>query len=271
MKNTLLGGVLLAISISGCSTASTVARSGLGGGSFTLTELAKSIQSDLNKKSTANSKPASQTQGVTPKTSYKPLAPSTKSGADYFDLARPHIKSKNYAKAVPLLDKSCGLNYAEACSFLGGLYHRVGMYENISGVPKNISKTVQLYKKACDLNNAGGCMRYGYLYNKGIGVAQNKTKSEKLYDKACELGHRGACKLSPAHAKSNWVVNTLSNAMLNPSVGNDARMGEILDNKRTVNIGQGSSSSSPQCSNRVYTTRAPGTGRIVQTTRRVCN
>lgn len=59
---------------------------------------------------------------------------------------------EKYKEAYQIAEKSCNLNHAHACFFLGYQYSRVN-----PGIPRDMQKSQKFYQKACDLGHMESC------------------------------------------------------------------------------------------------------------------
>lgn len=100
----------------------------------------------------------------------------------FYHFGKAGVK-KDFIKARSYYTKACGLDVAEACYLVGG------MYENGEGGAKDEAKALDMYKKACELDNGNGCVGAGVL----LIDKQQYAKARKLYEKGCGLDNGTAC------------------------------------------------------------------------------
>jgi TPR repeat protein len=96
--------------------------------------------------------------------------------------AMRYIDAKDYAKALPLLQKAAdaGDTY--------GIYALGDLYENGRGVAKDYGKARQWYQKGADAGDTLAMVRLGILYEYGKGVAKDYGKARQWYQKAADAG-----------------------------------------------------------------------------------
>jgi TPR repeat protein len=113
----------------------------------------------------------------------QPTTPtSTPSAADWFAQAQRYLNTKDFANALPLLQKAADAGDAEAMYNLGRLYQ----YGN--GVAQDYALTYQWYQKAAAAGNADAMNNLGSLYEYGRGVAKDYRKAREWYQKAADTG-----------------------------------------------------------------------------------
>ncbi|MGA8657757.1 MAG: hypothetical protein WB586_16550, partial [Chthoniobacterales bacterium] len=97
--------------------------------------------------------------------------------------ANRYLDAKDYAKALPLLQKAADTGHAVAMNNLGWLY------QNGWGVAQDYAKARECYQKAADAGNALAMNNLGWLYHNGWGVAQDYGKAREWYQKAADTGN----------------------------------------------------------------------------------
>jgi TPR repeat protein len=152
----------------------------------------------------------------------QPSASPTPSPADGLAEAKRYLEAKDYAKALPLLQKAAAAGDAEAMSNLAELYrygwgvardyaqayawyqkaaaagnaeamYWVGvMYEQGRGVAQDYAQAREWYQKVADAGNAWGMYKLGWLYEQGRGVTQDYVKAREWYQKAADAGNTSA-------------------------------------------------------------------------------
>jgi serine/threonine protein kinase/TPR repeat protein len=95
--------------------------------------------------------------------------------------------AKDNSRAADLFEKACDSGYASACDSLGI------SYQTGQGVPQDYSKAVGMYAKACDGGVPKGCNKLGLLYATGKGVAKDEVRAAALYKQACDGGEAMGC------------------------------------------------------------------------------
>jgi len=92
-----------------------------------------------------------------------------------------------YAKAAPLLEKSCDAGCADACAALGWTFHTG------QGRTADDKRAVALMDKSCTLKSAEGCFLLAQVYGFGYGVAVDHDRGHALAVIACDLGDALGC------------------------------------------------------------------------------
>lgn len=84
-------------------------------------------------------------------------------------------------------EKSCALNFAEGCYYLGFMY-RYG-----HGVKKDLTEGAGLYRKACEGQHMIACNSMGNIYQNGTGLEKDEALATQYYEQACQQGFARAC------------------------------------------------------------------------------
>jgi hypothetical protein len=100
--------------------------------------------------------------------------------------ARHYLDSKDFAKALALLQKAAADGQAAAMDNLGLLY-RDG-----KGVTQDYGKALLWFQNAADAGDADAMNHLGWLYDGGKDVAQDYNKAREWYQKAADAGNRDA-------------------------------------------------------------------------------
>ena len=103
---------------------------------------------------------------------------STSSAAESLAQAQRYLDTKDFANALPLLQKAAAGGNTSAMNNLGDLYY----YGR--GVAQDYGKAREWYQKAADAGNAVAMTNLGWLYGNGKGVAQDSGKAREWYQKA---------------------------------------------------------------------------------------
>jgi CHAT domain-containing protein/Sel1 repeat-containing protein len=98
--------------------------------------------------------------------------------------ARHYLDSKDFAKALALLQKAAADGQAAAMDNLGLLY-RDG-----KGVTQDYGKALLWFQKAADAGDADAMNHLGWLYDGGKDVAQDYDKAREWYQKAADAGDK---------------------------------------------------------------------------------
>ena len=102
-----------------------------------------------------------------------------------FDTALTYYESKNYSKALPLLEFLCEeQSSAKSCFLLAY------MYENAQGVIASVDTAQSYYELSCNARLANACFNLAHILENKNEINQSRLS---LY-KACSLGHTNACK-----------------------------------------------------------------------------
>jgi TPR repeat protein len=96
------------------------------------------------------------------------------------------IETKDYVKALPLLQKAAETGSAKAMYNLGELYY----YGH--GVAQDYAQTRQWYQKAAEAGNAAAMNQLGELYYYGRGVSQDYTQAREWFQQAAKAGNAEA-------------------------------------------------------------------------------
>jgi len=96
--------------------------------------------------------------------------------------AKRYLDTKDYVKALPLLQEAAETGNAEA------MYHLGGLYDNYGGAAQDYAQALKWYEKAAKGGNVEAMCRLGYLYENGRGIAQDYTQALKWYQKAAAAG-----------------------------------------------------------------------------------
>jgi hypothetical protein len=111
----------------------------------------------------------------------QPTPSLTPSEAEWL-AGKRYLDMKDFAKALPHLQKAADAGNADAMVGLGVLY------ENGQGVAQDYAKAREWYQKAADAGNADAMNNLGLLYQKGQGVTQDYAKAREWYQKAADAG-----------------------------------------------------------------------------------
>jgi hypothetical protein len=92
---------------------------------------------------------------------------------DWIDQVERYIDAKDYAKALPLLQKGAdaGDTY--------GMFNLGVLYENGQGVAQDYGTARKWYQKAAEAGDPYGMFYLGLLYDQGLGVAEDHTKARE--------------------------------------------------------------------------------------------
>jgi hypothetical protein len=110
----------------------------------------------------------------------------TPSAADLLAQAKSYLDAKDFAKALPLLQKAADARNTDAMNNLGL------MYERGNGVARDYVKAREWYQKAADAGDTYAMYHLGELYEHAYGVAQDYAKARQYYQKAPEAGYTDA-------------------------------------------------------------------------------
>ncbi|WP_297193748.1 tetratricopeptide repeat protein [uncultured Campylobacter sp.] len=102
-----------------------------------------------------------------------------------FDTALGYYQSKNYAKALPLLEFLCEQSSSAKSCFLLGY-----MYENGEGVSYSQDTAQRYYELSCDKKLSNACFNLALILESKDDIKNSRLN---LY-KACSLEHLNACK-----------------------------------------------------------------------------
>jgi TPR repeat protein/formylglycine-generating enzyme required for sulfatase activity len=123
--------------------------------------------------------------GATP--TPQPTTPSpSPSAAESLAQAQRYLDTKDFAKALPLLQKSADEGNATAMNNLGTLYG------DGKGVARDYGKAREWYQKAADAGHTDAMYNLGVLYEYGSGGPREYVKARKWYQKAADAGHTDA-------------------------------------------------------------------------------
>jgi TPR repeat protein len=118
----------------------------------------------------------------------QPIASSpTPSGAESLAEAQRYLDTRDFAKALPLLQKVADAGNTEAMLHLDWLYEF-----GTTGVAKDYGKAREYYQKAANAGNTGTMYRLGWLYEDGKGGAKDDGKAREWYQKAADAGDTNA-------------------------------------------------------------------------------
>lgn len=92
-----------------------------------------------------------------------------------------------HAELAARLREACGMSSANACAYLGILYHRG------TGVTQNTERARDLLDQSCDDGAAVGCSTLARLYEEGVGVTVNARRARRYSARACELDPENRC------------------------------------------------------------------------------
>lgn len=90
-------------------------------------------------------------------------------------------------KAMKMMEKSCNLNFGEACYNLA--------LKNYRGqeIKQNYNKAINYAKKSCDLKVEPGCYLSGNMSDAGKGTRGDPVEAMRFYSKSCDLGGARGC------------------------------------------------------------------------------
>src|SRR5208282_6041829 len=111
---------------------------------------------------------------------------STSSAAESLAQAQRYLDTKDFANALPLLQKAAAGGNTSAMNKLGDLYY------DGKGVAQDYGKSREWYQKAADAGNAVAMTNLGWLYENGKGVAQDYDKAREWYQKGGDAGNTDA-------------------------------------------------------------------------------
>jgi TPR repeat protein len=114
------------------------------------------------------------------------ISSPTPSAAGSLAQAQSYLDAKDYAKALPLLQKAADAGDTNAMNSLGWLY------ANGKGVTQDYGKAREWYQKAAAAGNTNAMNESGWLYQNGYGVAQDYGKAREWYQKAADAGNTEA-------------------------------------------------------------------------------
>jgi hypothetical protein len=124
---------------------------------------------------------------IAPPLTPQPTTPtSTPSAAESLDQAQRYLDMKDFANALPLLQKAADGGNTSAMNKLGDLYY------DGRGVAQDYGKAREWYQKAVDAGNTDAMYNLGVLYEYGRGVAQDYGKAREWYQKAADAGNTDA-------------------------------------------------------------------------------
>ena len=109
------------------------------------------------------------------------------SGADWFAQAQRYLDTKDFANALPLLQRAAAGGNTSAMNNLGDLYY----YGR--GVARDYGKTREWYQKAADAGNPIAMANLGWLYAKGDGVARDYDEAREWYQRPPPPATRTLC------------------------------------------------------------------------------
>jgi TPR repeat protein len=96
---------------------------------------------------------------------------------EWIEQVERYIKTKDYARALPLLQKAAHAGHTYAMTNLGLLY------DNGWGVAQDYRKAREWYQKGADAGNPNAMLGLGMLYDYGRGVAKDYGKAREWYQK----------------------------------------------------------------------------------------
>ncbi len=105
------------------------------------------------------------------------------------------VVAKDTKKSLDYYQKSCDLQYTDACMVVGSAYY-YGF-----GAKKDYLKAKKTLSQACDAGDANGCFLVGYMYDLGQGVARDTQKALKFYTNACNYGSKKGCEYQKQMSK----------------------------------------------------------------------
>ena len=95
-----------------------------------------------------------------------------------YEQANRYYETKEYDKAIPILNELAQRNHAKALNLLGVCY------ETGRGMSKDLNKCFDYYQKAANLGLRRAQCNLGLCYEYGKGVTVNKEKAYFWYDKS---------------------------------------------------------------------------------------
>lgn len=104
-------------------------------------------------------------------------------GVTEYNEAMIFYEQKEFAKAIPLFEKSAEKGNDHAMFMMGV------MYKNGKGVAVSTASEMEWYLKAADKNNPAAMFNIAAMYMDGAGVPPNKTLALEWAEKAANLGH----------------------------------------------------------------------------------
>jgi len=117
----------------------------------------------------------------------QPTTPSpTPSAAESLAQAKSYLDAKDFAKALPLLQKAADAGDTDAMLNLGWLY------ANGNGGGQDFGKSREWYQKAADAGNTDAMLNLGWLYANGYGGFTDFDKAREWYQKAADAGNTDA-------------------------------------------------------------------------------
>jgi TPR repeat protein len=121
--------------------------------------------------------------------------------------AQRYLDMKDFAKALPHLQKAADAGDPIAMNNLGLLY------ENGQGIAQDYGKAREWYQKAADAGNADAMVGLGVLYQSGQGVAQDYVEAREWYQKAADAGNaHGMNKLGLLYENGQGVTQDYGKA-----------------------------------------------------------
>jgi hypothetical protein len=112
----------------------------------------------------------------------KPPIP-TPSAAELLSKAQRSLDEREFAKALPLLQKAADAGNPIAMNNLGVLY------QSGEGVVQDYGRAAEWYLKAADAGNYDAMANLGCLYRDGKSVAQDYGKAREWFQKAADAGN----------------------------------------------------------------------------------
>jgi TPR repeat protein len=115
-----------------------------------------------------------------------PIPTPSPSGAELLAEGRHYLDAKDYAQALPPIQKAADAGDADATNYLAWLYW------NGWGVTQDYRQTRQWYQKAAAAGNPIAMSNLGLLYQHGLGVTQDYAQAAQWYQKAADAGNAQA-------------------------------------------------------------------------------
>ncbi len=106
-------------------------------------------------------------------------------------------------EALKLMQRSCDLESASGCGFLGM------MYAEGVGTEVDIKKGVKLMEQGCEGNDEDSCEYLGDLYyNMNSGIESDHNKAKEYYILACDLKNVDACNKLATVYTTSWQLKS---------------------------------------------------------------
>jgi hypothetical protein len=104
----------------------------------------------------------------------------------WFAEAKRYLDAKQYAKALPPLQRAADAGNTDAMNRLGWLYM------NGWGAPQDYARAREWFQKAAEAGEVVAMYNLGVLYEDGLGVAQDYARAREWFQKAAEAGEVAA-------------------------------------------------------------------------------